>query len=119
MTGVPEAVGGVLRKLRADGDLVIAGGEIASDNLRIRSDQIDATLVISATPSKGRYDALFKGRLRVFFYDRHTFLHRFTGNTHCARFWFLNSSFNNRFNFLSRAKSCSFMRNFFAFHACS
>ena len=63
VTGVPEAVGGVLRKLRADGDLVIAGGEIASDNLRIRSDQIDATLVISATPSKGRYDALFKGRL--------------------------------------------------------
>lgn len=63
VVGLNAAVGGLLTNLRVDGDLAIAGGRILSDNLRLRSDRIDATAVIVADLNKGLYTGAIKGRL--------------------------------------------------------
>jgi translocation and assembly module TamB len=63
VVGVDEAVGGVLRGLRLDGDVVMTADQLASDNLRIRSDALDATLVFAATLSTGQYEAALKGAI--------------------------------------------------------
>ena len=61
--GVDEAVGGILRNMRMDGDLVITNRQIATDNLRIRSDRLDATLVFAFTFATGQYTAALKGEI--------------------------------------------------------
>jgi translocation and assembly module TamB len=61
VVGVDEAVGGVLRNMRLEGDVVVTAEQIASDNLRLRSDRLDATLVFAASPRTGRWDAALKG----------------------------------------------------------
>jgi len=63
VTGVPEAVGGVLRNLRADGDVVLTPETLATDNLRFRSDRMNATLVFAATLKTGQYTAALKGQI--------------------------------------------------------
>jgi translocation and assembly module TamB len=61
--GLNAAVGGLVTHLRADGDLSISAKQIATDNLRIRSDRLDATLVMALSLDTGRYDAVLKGRI--------------------------------------------------------
>lgn len=63
VTGVDEAVGGVLRNLRLDGALRVTPEQILSDNLRLRSDGLDATAVLAFTFATGNYDLAFKGRI--------------------------------------------------------
>lgn len=63
ITGVSSAVGGLLRNVRIDGDLAVTAKQIASDNLRLRSDQIDATVVLAASLATGEYTAALKGRV--------------------------------------------------------
>ena len=63
VTGLPEAAGGLTTNLKVDGDVVITKKQIASDNLRIRSDRLDATLVLALSLDTGRYDAALKGRI--------------------------------------------------------
>ena len=63
ITGLDQAVGGALAKVRLDGDLAIAGTRILSDNMRIRSDRIDATAVLLADLSRGFYAGAFNGRI--------------------------------------------------------
>lgn len=63
ITGLNASVGGLLTDVRIDGQLAIKGDTILSDNLRIRSPQIDATAVIVADMSKGVYRAGLKGRV--------------------------------------------------------
>jgi translocation and assembly module TamB len=61
--GLPEAAGGLTTNLKVDGDVMISAKQIASDNLRIRSDQLDATLVMALSLDTGRYNAVLKGRI--------------------------------------------------------
>jgi translocation and assembly module TamB len=63
MVGGPEAIGGLARNLRIDGDLRVSAEQIASDNLRLRSDTVDATVVLALSLKTGRYDAALKGRV--------------------------------------------------------
>lgn len=63
VTGLSPSVGGLLTNVSIDGQLAISGDTILSDNLRIRSPQIDATAVVVADLSAGVYRAGLKGRV--------------------------------------------------------
>ena len=64
VSGLNAAAGGLLTNVAINGDLAINNGtEILSDNLRIRSDRIDATAIIAANLSTGRYAGALKGRV--------------------------------------------------------
>ena len=63
VTGLNAAAGGLLTNLRIDGDLAWSKGQLLSDNLRLRSDRIDATAIIVANPGTGRYNGALKGRV--------------------------------------------------------
>lgn len=63
VSGLNAAVGGLTDNARVDGDLAIAMPSILSDNLRIRSDSIDATAIIAANVATGRYTGALKGRV--------------------------------------------------------
>src|SRR3546814_18528474 len=53
ITGLNEAVGGLLTHVRVDGTLNIAGSRILSDALPIRSDRLHAPPPLLALPVKG------------------------------------------------------------------
>ena len=63
VVGLNAAVGGLANNVRIDGDFAISMPNILSDNLRIRSDNIDATAVVVANVSTGRYTGALKGRI--------------------------------------------------------
>ncbi|MBM3927621.1 MAG: hypothetical protein FJ335_04065, partial [Sphingomonadales bacterium] len=64
VTGLNAAAGGLLTNVTVNGDLAISNGtQILSDNLRIRSDRIDATAIVAANLSTGRYTGALKGRV--------------------------------------------------------
>lgn len=63
VTGLNPAVGGLLTNLAIDGDLAWSRGQLLSDNLRLRSDRIDATAIIIADVAKGNYAGTLKGRV--------------------------------------------------------
>ncbi|MFT3975853.1 MAG: translocation/assembly module TamB domain-containing protein [Sphingomonas bacterium] len=63
VSGLNAAIGGLTNNARIDGDLAIAMPSVMSDNLRIRSDSIDATALIAANVKTGRYTGALKGRI--------------------------------------------------------
>lgn len=63
ISGLNAAVGGLVTNLSIAGDIAISGDQILSDNLRLRSDRVDATAIIAADMSKGRYTGAIKGRI--------------------------------------------------------
>jgi translocation and assembly module TamB len=63
ITGLNPALGGLANNARIDGDFGISMPNILSDNLRIRSDNIDATAVVVANVETGRYTGALKGRV--------------------------------------------------------
>lgn len=63
ITGLDTVAGGSLRNVRLAGDLAIDGPRILSDNMRIRSDRIDAGLVLLADTSTGLYTGAIDGRI--------------------------------------------------------
>lgn len=63
VTGLNAAAGGLVTNLRLDGDLAYSEGKLISDNLRLRSDRIDATALILADPANGTYTGALKGRV--------------------------------------------------------
>ncbi|MCM8730659.1 translocation/assembly module TamB domain-containing protein [Hephaestia sp. GCM10023244] len=63
VSGLNAAAGGLLTNVRVNGDLAITGPQILSDNLKIRSDRIDATAIIAANVATGRYTGALKGRV--------------------------------------------------------
>ena len=63
VTGVQAAAGGLLDHVAINGDIAIDGTKILSDNLHLRSDKIDATAIIAADMSTGRYTGALKGRV--------------------------------------------------------
>ena len=69
VTGLDAAAGGTLANLRLKGDLAISGGRIVSDNLRLRSDRIDATAIVIADIPRGRYTGALKGRVNSYRID--------------------------------------------------
>lgn len=63
ITGIAAASGGLLDNVRVDGDIRATATQIASDNLRLRSNQIDATVVAALTLATGDFTSAFKGRV--------------------------------------------------------
>ncbi|MEJ5975123.1 translocation/assembly module TamB domain-containing protein [Novosphingobium sp. PS1R-30] len=63
ITGLDTVAGGQLANVRLDGDLAIDWPRILSDNMRIRSDRIDAGLVLIADTSKGLYTGAINGKI--------------------------------------------------------
>ena len=64
VSGLNAAAGGLLTNVAINGDIAVNGGtEILSDNLRIRSDRIDATAIVVANLATGRYAGGLKGRV--------------------------------------------------------
>ncbi len=69
VTGLNAAAGGLLTNVAINGDVAIQGGQVLSDNLRLRSDKINATAVIAANLSTGRYAGALKGRVNDYLVD--------------------------------------------------
>ncbi len=63
INGLDVAAGGTIRNVRLNGDLSIDWPRVLSDNLRIRSDRIDATAIILADVAKGLYTGAIDGRV--------------------------------------------------------
>ncbi|NTZ44110.1 hypothetical protein G7A66_13675 [Altererythrobacter sp. SALINAS58] len=63
ITGLDSVAGGTLTNVRLNGDIAIEGTRLLSDNLRIRSDRIDAGLILLADFSTGLYTAAIDGRI--------------------------------------------------------
>jgi len=63
ITGLNASVADLLTNVRIDGQLAIEGDTILSDNLRIRSPQINAVAVVVADLSSGTYRGGLKGRI--------------------------------------------------------
>ncbi len=63
IVGLDTVAGGTLRNVRLNGDLAIDGPRILSDNMRIRSDRIDANLILLADMSTGLYTGAVDGRI--------------------------------------------------------
>ncbi|PKB13441.1 autotransporter secretion inner membrane protein TamB [Novosphingobium kunmingense] len=61
--GLDTVAGGSLVNVRLDGDLAVSGARILSDNLRIRSDRIDAKAVLLADTARGSYTGALEGRV--------------------------------------------------------
>ncbi len=63
ITGLDTVAGGRLTNIRLDGDIAIDGTRILSDNMRLRSDRIDATLLLVADTSTGLYTGAIDGKI--------------------------------------------------------
>lgn len=69
ITGLDVAAGGTVRNVTLDGDLAVDWPRIVSDNLRIRSDRIDATALVLADVSTGLYTGALQGRVNDYRVD--------------------------------------------------
>ncbi len=63
IVGLDTVAGGTLRNVRLAGDVAIDGTRILSDNMRIRSDRIDAGLILLADTSTGLYTGAIDGKI--------------------------------------------------------
>lgn len=63
VVGLSASLGGLVTHLRLDGDIAWQNEQIASDNLHIRSDRIDATATILADLAHGHYTGALRGRI--------------------------------------------------------
>lgn len=63
ITGLDTVAGGTLRNVRLAGDLAIDGPRVLSDNMRVRSDRIDAKVILLADTSKGLYTGAIDGKI--------------------------------------------------------
>jgi len=69
VTGLNAAAGGLLNNLRVNGDFAYSAGKLISDNMRIRSDRVDATAIILADLSNALYRGALKGRVNDYRID--------------------------------------------------
>ena len=63
IVGLDTVAGGTLTNVRLDGTVAIDGARILSDDMRIRSDRIDANLILLADMSTGLYTGAVDGRI--------------------------------------------------------
>ncbi|HEY1605305.1 MAG TPA: translocation/assembly module TamB domain-containing protein [Allosphingosinicella sp.] len=66
ITGLNPTFGGLLDNVALDGTINIAGTKALSDDLRIRSDKLNATAVIVADVASGTYQGGIQGRVNNF-----------------------------------------------------
>lgn len=66
VTGINEIAGGLLTNVRLNGDIAIADGRLLSDNLKIRSDRINATALLVGDIDKGFYTTALNGKVDGF-----------------------------------------------------
>ena len=66
VTGVNQIAGGLLTNVRVTGDIAIADGRVLSDNLKIRSDRINATALLVGDIYKGVYTTALDGKVDGF-----------------------------------------------------
>lgn len=66
VTGINQIAGGLLTNVRANGDIAIANGRLLSDNLRIRSDRINATALLVGDIGRGFYTGALNGKVDGF-----------------------------------------------------
>src|SRR5690606_9309150 len=69
VTGLDSLAGGTLINVRLDGNLAVHGARVLSDDLRLRSPRIDATLTLVADLSEGTYLAGINGKLNDYRLD--------------------------------------------------
>ncbi len=69
ISGVNAAAGGLLTNVTLAGDLAVTGDQLLSENMRIRSDRIDATAILAADMGTGRYTGALKGRVNDYEID--------------------------------------------------
>ncbi|KRB86555.1 hypothetical protein ASE00_07640 [Sphingomonas sp. Root710] len=69
VTGLNAAAGGLLTNLAVNGDLAWSNGRLMSDNLKLKSEQIDATAIVLVDPAEGRYTGAIKGRVNDYRID--------------------------------------------------
>jgi translocation and assembly module TamB len=69
VTGINQIAGGLLTNVRMNGDLAIANGRLLSDNMKIRSDRINATALIIGDIDKGFYTGALNGKVDGFQVD--------------------------------------------------
>ena len=69
ITGFDAVAGGPIRNVVMNGEIGITGDRLVSDNLRLRSDRIDATLALAFDLSAGRYLAAIQGRVANYLVD--------------------------------------------------
>ncbi len=63
ITGLDTVAGGSLTNIRLDGDIAIDGTRILSDNMQLRSDRIDAKLLVVVDTSTGLYTGAVDGKI--------------------------------------------------------
>jgi translocation and assembly module TamB len=61
ISGLDPSIGGLLTNVRLDGTLFFSGTRVVSDNLRVRSDRLNATIVAAADMARGQYRAGIQG----------------------------------------------------------
>ena len=66
VTGINQIAGGLLTNVRMNGDLAVANGRLLSDNLKIRSDRINATALLVGDIDKGFYTGALNGKVDGF-----------------------------------------------------
>ena len=69
ITGLNATAGELLTNVRLNGDIAIDGPRILSDNLRIRSDRLQATALILANLETGLYTGALQGQLNNYRID--------------------------------------------------
>ena len=69
VTGLNAAAGGLLTNIAINGNLAYVKGKLISDNIRLRSDRIDATAIVVADFATGRYTGALKGRVNDYQVD--------------------------------------------------
>lgn len=69
INGLDTIAGGSLERVRLEGDLAFSGSRILSDNMKIRSDRIDANAILLADMAKGIYTGAFEGRINQYVVD--------------------------------------------------
>ncbi|MBJ7254560.1 MAG: translocation/assembly module TamB domain-containing protein [Sphingomonadaceae bacterium] len=66
VTGISQIAGGLLTNVRVNGDIAIANGRMLSDNLKIRSDRINAKALLVGDIDKGVYTTALNGKVDGF-----------------------------------------------------
>jgi translocation and assembly module TamB len=69
ITGLDPSLGGLLTNIRLDGTFFFSGTKVVSDNLRIRSDRLNATVVLAGDMAKGDYRAGITGTVNNYRID--------------------------------------------------
>ncbi|MFM2300277.1 MAG: hypothetical protein RLZZ84_13 [Pseudomonadota bacterium] len=69
ISGLDAIAGGTLANVRLDGDMAIQGHRVLSDNLKLRSDRIDATLTLIGDTARGFYSGALEGRVNTYRID--------------------------------------------------